>query len=533
LGHALLLLTAAAGLLAGCASPPQVVQITPERNAHDVSSAQPVQVRFDRAVDRASVASRFHLRPGVEGRIRWAGDSQLVFEHQPLRPSTSYQVVLDPGYRDQQGNMNALRHSWSFVTEAPPALTGASPGNGDQGVDPAAYLSLTFSREMDLASLAGTISVSPSLRFSLRKDPAEPRRVILAPDSLLDPGLTYAVGVTQDARDVDGNSLRAGSVVSFSTGQLSSLKHWVGFIAEPTPGAGGEGVWIVDESRFPRRVVSASVDQFSWSLDGTHLLMHSPAGGWSDQPLNGTATTLPFHAEWAAFLAGSRGYAYLENGSLKVLTGTGAVVDVAADVGQAAVAPGGTRLAFTVKGRPGFEIDAYDVDLHARYRLQAESGAVDQLAWSPDGLAIAYRLQGATPQNSQIRARQLSGAARTQTVATGEVSGPAWQADNRHLVFTASVATSGGKVERAFRLAVGDPPPRSLAAGQGLPTGSALSVGQISLSADGHQIAFLAGYQGRAAVWLMNADGTGLTRLSEFGGAGAGYSARAVAWTPR
>jgi hypothetical protein len=117
-------------------------------------------------------------------------------------------------------------------------------------------------------------------------------------------------------------------------------------------------------------------------------------------------------------------------------------------------------------------------------------------------------------------------------VATGEVSGPAWQADSRHLVFTASVATSGGKVDRAFRLAVGDPPPRSLVAGQGLPTGSALSVGQISLSPDGHQIAFLAGYQGRSAVWLMNADGTGLTRLSEFGGAGADYSARAVAWTP-
>jgi hypothetical protein len=76
---------------------------------------------------------------------------------------------------------------------------------------------------MDLASLAGTIGVSPSLSFSLRKDPSEPRRVILAPDSLLDPGLTYAVGVTQDARDVDGNSLRAGSVVSFSTGQLSLL----------------------------------------------------------------------------------------------------------------------------------------------------------------------------------------------------------------------------------------------------------------------------------------------------------------------
>ena len=30
----------------------------------------------------------------------------------------------------------------------------------------------------------------------------------------------------------------------------------------------------------------------------------------------------------------------------------------------------------------------------------------------------------------------------------------------------------------------------------------------------------------------MNADGTGLTRVSEFDPAGLGYSCRAVAWTP-
>jgi Bacterial Ig-like domain len=508
-----------------------VVQISPERNARDVSSAQPVHIRFDRPVNPRSVATRFHLTPSVKGQIRWPSDRELVFEHQPLRPATSYQVVLDSGYQDKQGTVNSLRHSWSFTTEAPPSLTGSSPGSGDQGVDPASYLSLSFSREMNVGSLAGSTSVSPSLRFSLREDPSEPRRVILAPEQLLDPNVSYTVTVTQDARDVNGNQLRAGSVVSFTTGQLRSLKHWVGFIAEPTTGVGGDGVWIVDENRFPRRVVTAPVDQFAWSQDATHLLLRSPAGGWSDQPLNGTASILPFHAEWADFLAGGRGYAYLEQGSLKVLSANGAVLDVASDVSQAAVAPNGTRLAFAVKGRPGSEIYGYDVDLRARYRLQVESGPVDQLAWSPDGQALAYRLQADDPQKSQIRARQLSGAARTLTVATGDVSGPAWQADSRHLVFRAKVAAAGGSLDKAFRLAVGDPPPRSLSAGQGLPSSSDLSVQQVSLSADGHQIAFLADFQGRPAVWLMNADGTGVTRLSAFDPA-AGYSTRALAWTP-
>jgi Tol biopolymer transport system component len=216
---------------------------------------------------------------------------------------------------------------------------------------------------------------------------------------------------------------------------------------------------------------------------------------------------------------------------LKVLSANGAVLDVASDVGQAAVAPNGTRLAFAIKGRPGSEIYGYDVDLRARYRLQVESGPVDQLAWSPDGQALAYRLQAQDPQKSQIRARQLNGAARTLTVATGDVSGPAWQADSRHLVFRATVAGSSGSANKAFRLAVGDPPPRNLSVGQGLPAASDLSVQQVSLSHDGHQIAFLADFQGRPAVWLMNADGTGLTRLSAFDPAGS-YSSRALAWTP-
>jgi hypothetical protein len=530
--------------LTGCASPPQVVEISPQRNARDVPSDEAVRVLFDRPVDQTSVATRFRLEPGAVGGVRWHGDNELVFDHQPLRAASTYQVVLDPGYRDAHGNVNSLRHSWSFTTEAPPVLTGSSPAPGDQAVDPAAYLSLSFTRAMDLGSLAGTISVSPSVPFALRQDPADSRRVILAPEALLEPGRSYTVAVTQDARDAHGNPLRSGSAVSFSTGELRTLKHWIGFIAEPSPQAGGEGVWIVDENRFPRRVVSASVDQFSWSRDGTRVLLRSPAGAWSDQSLNGDVAPLPFRASWAAFLAPGHGYAYLDGGSLKMLTSGGAVVDVAADVGEASVSPDGGRLAFTVGGRSGAEIDGYAVDLRARYRLQSESGPVDQLAWSPDGQALAYRLVASDPTRSQIRARQLAGSARTLTVAIGEVSGPAWQADSRHLVFTASIetpggassgssaASSGGRTSKAFRLAVGDSAPPALGAVQGMPANSSLSVSQVGVSPDGHQVAFLADYQSRPAVWLMNADGTGLSRLTQFDASGFAYSCRAIAWTP-
>src|SRR5258708_10454709 len=224
------LLATAAALLVACSSPPQVLEISPERGAIDVRSSESIRVRFDRAMDRRSVADHFQMVPRVQGALRWTSDSEMTFEHVPLSASSQYQVVLDAGYRDAQGNTNALRHSWTFRTEGAPTLAGSSPGPGDRGVDPAAYLTLTFSREMNACTLAGAISLLPSTPFAIHQDAGDPHRVILAPQSLLDPRTTYQVAVAQDAQDVDGNRLAAPTAVSFTTGDARPLRHWISFI---------------------------------------------------------------------------------------------------------------------------------------------------------------------------------------------------------------------------------------------------------------------------------------------------------------
>src|SRR5205807_20916 len=184
-----------ASVLAGCGNPPQVVDISPSRGAADVHSGDPVRVRFDRPMDRASVASRFHLVPSAPGRLRWLSDRELAYEHAPLRASTRYTVALDAGYRDAGGNVETLRHSWSFRTEGAPVLSGASPGPDDGDVDPASYITLTFSRQMDLTTLQSAVSLAPSAPFAIRQDPLDPRRVVLAPGSLLEPEPDYSVTV--------------------------------------------------------------------------------------------------------------------------------------------------------------------------------------------------------------------------------------------------------------------------------------------------------------------------------------------------
>ena len=90
--------------------------------------------------------------------VRWLNTRQLVYEHDTLRPTTTYEVVIDPGYKDLAGNTYTLRHHWLFTTEGPPTFAGSTPANNDNGVDPAAYLTLTFSRGMDLASMRSSLA---------------------------------------------------------------------------------------------------------------------------------------------------------------------------------------------------------------------------------------------------------------------------------------------------------------------------------------------------------------------------------------
>jgi Tol biopolymer transport system component len=469
------------------------------------------------------------------GTFHWSSNREMRFEHAALRPSTKVQVVLEGGYRDAQGAANSLRHSWIFTTEGPPQLAGSSPGGGEQGVDTAAYISLTFSREMDTSTLPQAMSISPSTRFTIQRDPADPLRVVVVPEALLEPNQEYSVTVTTKARDVDGNRLGTGSAVTFTTAPQHGLQHWVGFLAEESASGAGRspGVWIVDENRFPRVLVSAPVSWFTWSADGQRLLLRSPSGTWSDQTLKGGSVALPFHGDWAAYLADGRGYAYLDGTNLFTMTPGGVSKLVASGVGDAAVDPGGTRIAFTVDEPAGAEIRAYDTGLNTDYRLRAEPGPIDGLAWSPDALSLAYRVGGSNPAKHQIRVRLLRDVGSTVTVATGDVSAPVWQADSRHVFFTAAVHTSSGQISKVFRLAPGEPLPSSLTAGAGLPMSPGVSVATLSPSPDGRQVAFLSSSKSAVPqVWLMNADGTGLSQLTVFNPDGFPYRCDEVAWTP-
>jgi hypothetical protein len=516
----------AAALVTSCAGdPPQIVDYSPQRNSIDVSTAAPIGITFDQDVDRSSVESRLHLVPPTTGSVRWLNSHELVYDHETLRTDTVYNVVLEPGYRDPAGNTYTLRHEWTFATEGPPALSSSSPADGDTAVDPASYLNLDFTREMNPATLKSAIAISPTVPFDVRLDPTDGHRAILAPAQLLDSNTVYQVLINTGAMDVDGNQLGRDQLVRFTTGPQRALRHWIAFATDATDGSPA-GLWIVDERGFPRELFDASaVKSFTWSPSGDSLLIQASDNTWWDFTPGGGEIPLTFKATWAAALATGMGYVYIDAAYvLHRQTATGTDEVIAKDVAEAAVAPNGVRVAF-IEGIAGSdEIHGYDVGLHASYQLVLDTAPVSSIAWAPAGNRIAYLRHD--PTTVTLRMRSLTGTAATTTLTSGDLGPPAWLPDSSHLVFAAALASQGAAHSKAFVVNVVSPP-ATLNLAAGLPADPSIDVTSPIASPDGHQIAFLSGDQ----VWLMNADGTRPTALTKTDPASFPYSCRALAWT--
>jgi hypothetical protein len=522
-GLALLVLatTAACG-----GSPPQIVDYSPERGAKDVSTLTPIRITFDRDVDVQSVESRLHLVPATTGKLVWVNQRQLSYEHPTLAPDTTYEVVLEAGYHDLDGNAAVLRHHWSFVTEGRPSLSGSTPANGDGGVDPAAYLALEFTREMNGPSLRNAITIAPQAPFAVRLDPADGRRAIIAPSAFLQPATAYAITVTTNALDADGNQLARSVSIAFSTGSVRQLHQWVAFIATSSDGT-PSALWIVNESGFPRKLFAgAAVNSFSWSPEGDRLLVQGDGEAWSVLTPGQDPVPLGIKGTWAAALASGMGYVYIDGtGALRRLSSGGFDSVISAGVSRAAVAPGGERLAFVEVGPQSSVIWGYDVGLQARYQLAVEQGAISDLSWAPAGNRIAYLRQESG--TTSLKVRNLTGPGVTAIIASGADIGEAvWLPDSVHLVFAAGLQTTTGIVRKAFVVSV-IAPPAALTVALGLPSDPNVIVASPVPSPDGHQIAFLNGNQ----VWLMNADGTRPTPLTTYDSGLFPYSCRAPAWT--
>ena len=202
----------------------------------------PIQVTFDRAMDHASVEQRLQLRPPIAGcdpalcAVTWNGDV-LSLRHagHELTPATHYNVVLHRGYRDAMGQANSFDHAWDFSTESAPALSSSTPADNAIDVAVDADLVLQFSRAVRLPA-DSDVAIEPAVAVSLRLDPADPSRLIVAPLRLLQPATSYTVSLAATILDQHNAPMGRARQLHFTTARVSLLRS-LAFAA----GAAGDG----------------------------------------------------------------------------------------------------------------------------------------------------------------------------------------------------------------------------------------------------------------------------------------------------
>ncbi|MBO0702366.1 MAG: Ig-like domain-containing protein [Candidatus Dormibacteraeota bacterium] len=555
--------------LASCGDAPQVISVIPGRGSGGIHSNAPVEVTFSTAMNKQSVEDHFSVQPvaaslfsipwlshqplgpPVKGSFSWPTPRTMRFNHEVLLPGTHYQVVLEGGFQGAQGGVNTLRHSWIFETDLAPEMTGSSPADGATQVGIDSYLNVSFGYQVLAQSLQpGAITLSPDTPVTLHRDPTDPYNVIIAPHRLLKPFTTYRIHVTRQVRNTDGNRIGHARTITFHTGKSQLLQTWITFVGPSSPRA--QGVWLVQaRPDLPRPLLRGSYTQARWSESGRELLVQRSNGTWAEADLDGRLRDLPFSAQWASFVGAQlpganppQTFAYLEHSTLRVqrfVPGDKtqpAPVTVATNVGSAAVRPGGSAIAYTVHTATGWEVRGYTVGLGAAYQLTTARTPIDDLSWSPAGTQLAYRVEEEPAATSSVVAPgpayrlqtiTLGSGSAPVTVAVGQVGNPAWETDDRTLLFTDQLP--GQTTTRIFRAVVGQSPTRP-APGTGLPTGPHADIQSFEISPDGRQIAYLTQHGGGQILWLMNADGTGTRQLTGAAGSVFPWTASGLSWSP-
>lgn len=171
---------------------------------------------------------------------------------------------------------------------------------------------------------------------------------------------------------------------------------------------------------------------------------------------------------------------------------------------QPAWSPLGTRIAFVSdRDSAGFDIYLMNVDGTGVKRLTADSANSVQPAWSPDGAKIAFATDRDAPEGEIYVMDTAGGNLVNLTHNPANDLTPAWSPDGSEIAFMSDRDSSAFGI---FVMNAGGGNIRRL-------TPSTIPCGVPSWSHDGTRLAF----ECDADVYVVNADGTGLARITRTG----------------
>ena len=549
--------------LSGCfSSPPQIIQLIPNRGAVGVAADAPVTLVFDRAVVTASVKGRFSVNRPIHScnldaafsagplapcRIVWlSGDTGFTLLHPRaiFAPSTSYTFTLAGGISDPSGVVNSVDHHWTFTTGAAPMVRAVQPVDGSKGVPVDTPISVSFSTGMAADTTEAAISLSPSIPGTrVVRNSRDPSRFVVLPGAILQAGVTYRLTVAPTATDISHQPLTVGATSSFTAAGMSPAPHVVVLAAVPGEGAttvlisplapaqpgepiATEAVLVAPRCPRPSGCGSAGSGSPLYTYAAAAL---SPGGGWLavvelDATVNAPAPVLvildPASGTVATSFPNSSLPSWSPDGSTLAFSRAGKVsfynpttgTLTSLPPGDPLVAPAvwsplGEQLVLDVAGAEDVEhLELANSVVLARYPVPGVTGASSDPAIAPDGSQLAFL-------------RSAPGAQGTWVAGIGPSSTPPRLLDSslQPVGFTATGTLVG----------IRRPPTAtptlvlvSVAGDEQIPIASgpsAGSLGTVVVAPSGRQLVYLnADSGGVVQAYVENADGSNIQVITDF-----------------
>ncbi|MCB1137663.1 MAG: Ig-like domain-containing protein [Leptospiraceae bacterium] len=192
----------------------------PEQNA--VRLDLPIFVEFDRRMNRRSVEDSFSFTgtAPTEGDFRWV-KNRIYFElEQNLRPGASYELTVQKSATDENGVGLKLPYYLSFFAGSridAPQIRSMTPSPNAQRAAADSSIEITFSRPMSRPGVKEALRLAPAMEGTTTWKDGD-RTLVYLPYRPLEPGKTYSVSISREAKDKEGISLANRFSASFQVG---------------------------------------------------------------------------------------------------------------------------------------------------------------------------------------------------------------------------------------------------------------------------------------------------------------------------
>lgn len=203
---------------------PTVSSTLPPDGATNVAVDSAITITFSKAMNRSASEAAFSATPAIDCDFAWNAASTVLTcaPTADLATDTTYTVTVATSAVDAGGTPLAAPVSFAFstgdeVTTDVPSVVATDPSDGASDVSIGTTINVTFSTQMDVATVQAAFSSQPPVACGFAWDASE-TTLTCTPNAELAPATAYTVTIAASASSALGTALDAAFTLEFTTG---------------------------------------------------------------------------------------------------------------------------------------------------------------------------------------------------------------------------------------------------------------------------------------------------------------------------